>query len=318
MGFVSCQEDIQDRRDDLAVRRYHDTGSAGANTALAYCRTCGGPVYPDALTKHMARCKGKVGVDTVEFSYIRSAHLPTHQSRRQMARGARRVSGKRTSRSVSLSGRQSPQTPSSPRSPLAQPKAAVSLLTRAVTELSGPDGWATIHEVAQKLLALAPHFSAKSYGCKKLSTLFNTLTEEFETKQGKGGMLVRLAASRSRRTPATQPLELPSAAAGSHQPAVQRHYTKPELKPENFTATTLSAGVFGHRFELGFCVEDSATGELFQCRADESLPRKVMKSLAARFHSGERTTVTYRASRRDGAMIAREVAVADTREAAPW
>jgi NYN domain/OST-HTH/LOTUS domain len=59
---------------------------------------------------------------------------------------------------------------------------AVDLLTAAVIQLAGNDGWTRFDGVSFSIRALAPDFDPKSYGCSKLSALF-TKTGQFEMRR---------------------------------------------------------------------------------------------------------------------------------------
>jgi hypothetical protein len=61
---------------------------------------------------------------------------------------------------------------------------AVDLLTAAVTQLAGNDGWTRFDGVGLSIRAMAPDFDPKSYGCSKLSGLF-TKTGQFEMRRDK-------------------------------------------------------------------------------------------------------------------------------------
>jgi len=61
---------------------------------------------------------------------------------------------------------------------------AVDLLTAAVTQLAGNDGWTRFDGVGGCLRTLAPDFDPRTYGCAKLSGLF-TKTGLFEMRRDK-------------------------------------------------------------------------------------------------------------------------------------
>jgi len=61
---------------------------------------------------------------------------------------------------------------------------AVELLNAAVDRLAGEDGWTRIDGVGTFLLAIAPDFEPRSYGCSKLSGLI-TRTGQFEMRRDK-------------------------------------------------------------------------------------------------------------------------------------
>jgi hypothetical protein len=79
-----------------------------------------------------------------------------------------------------------PKPPSEPQPPrVIRPiTEAVDLLTAAVTQLAGNDGWTRFDGVGVSIRALAPDFDPKSYGCSKLSGLF-TKTGQFEMRRDK-------------------------------------------------------------------------------------------------------------------------------------
>jgi uncharacterized LabA/DUF88 family protein len=83
-----------------------------------------------------------------------------------------------------------PPVPESPKvTPAPQPirvirpvEDAVDLLTAAVTQLAGNDGWTRFDGVGLCIRMLAPDFDPRTYGCAKLSGLF-TKTGQFEMRR---------------------------------------------------------------------------------------------------------------------------------------
>ncbi|MCE2482670.1 MAG: NYN domain-containing protein [Alphaproteobacteria bacterium] len=84
------------------------------------------------------------------------------------------------------------------------PSRAVKIIATAI-EGSDDDGWANLSEVGQRILAVAPDFDPRSYGCRNLSTLAEK-SGGFEIgKGGSGAMRIRRkAVKRKARTPASR------------------------------------------------------------------------------------------------------------------
>lgn len=72
------------------------------------------------------------------------------------------------------------------------PGAAVPILTGAIEETVGKDGWVGLGEVGQRLLKIDPDFDRRSYGCKRLSDLIRK-TGAFEVDQS-DGLAIRIRA----------------------------------------------------------------------------------------------------------------------------
>ena len=83
------------------------------------------------------------------------------------------------------------------------PSRAVKIIATAI-EGSDDDGWANLSEVGQRILAVAPDFDPRSYGCRNLSTLAEK-SGGFEIgKGGSGAMRIRRkAVKRKARTRAS-------------------------------------------------------------------------------------------------------------------
>ena len=83
------------------------------------------------------------------------------------------------------------------------PSRAVKIIATAI-EGSDDDGWANLSEVGQRILAVAPDFDPRSYGCRNLSTLAEK-SGGFEIgKGGSGAMRIRRRAlKRKARTRAS-------------------------------------------------------------------------------------------------------------------
>ena len=83
------------------------------------------------------------------------------------------------------------------------PSRAVKIIATAI-EGSDDDGWANLSEVGQRILAVAPDFDPRSYGCRNLSTLAEK-SGGFEIGKGDSGAMRirRKAVKRKARTRAS-------------------------------------------------------------------------------------------------------------------
>ena len=80
------------------------------------------------------------------------------------------------------------------------PSRAIKIIATAI-EGSDDDGWANLSEVGQRILAVAPDFDPRSYGCRNLSTLAEK-SGGFEIGKGDSGAMRirRKAVKRKART----------------------------------------------------------------------------------------------------------------------
>jgi uncharacterized LabA/DUF88 family protein len=76
--------------------------------------------------------------------------------------------------------------------PLQAPKAAISLLQKALSQLEAEEGWVNLRVLGQRLTSIATDFDSRTYGYRRLSDLVRE-TGAFEVvQQPGGGMRVRL------------------------------------------------------------------------------------------------------------------------------
>ena len=72
------------------------------------------------------------------------------------------------------------------RGSLQKPSSAASLITKAIAQVEGEDGWAALGAVGKQLASLAPDFDSRTYGASKLSDLVRK-ANAFEVDQPEGG-----------------------------------------------------------------------------------------------------------------------------------
>lgn len=88
--------------------------------------------------------------------------------------------------------------------PLESPSAAVSLLTKAVSQIDSEDGWVSLGTVGTQLSNLASDFDARTYGFRKLSDLVRS-TGAFDIDAGEGrNVRIRVKKAKGAR-PANKP-----------------------------------------------------------------------------------------------------------------
>jgi len=92
------------------------------------------------------------------------------------------------------------------------PSKAVKIIATAI-EGSDDDGWANLSDVGKRILAAAPDFDPRSYGCRNLSTLVEK-SGGFEIGEGSsGGVRIRRKAVK-RKTPGRAPGKARTRASG--------------------------------------------------------------------------------------------------------
>jgi uncharacterized LabA/DUF88 family protein len=85
---------------------------------------------------------------------------------------------------------------------LESPRAAVSLLAKAVAQIDSEDGWVSLGAVGMQLSNLASDFDVRTYGFRKLSDLVRSIgTFEIDTT---GGNNIRIRVKQKSETPAAQ------------------------------------------------------------------------------------------------------------------
>ena len=289
MGFVSMQEDIQDRRDDASynegsntyckVSRSVDQGCVSADN-IVYCSKCGTYFHKDAIEQHTCRqLSGRVKrmkpLNIFEIKNLLRENIETRTSKvrfLQMDISTKKKSRKKASKKSMSISKKAHNTSMAPSLPL-KPKESVPILLKVLSELGNRGDWTSIDLITQKIQRQFLNFRAEDYGHRNLTSLFRALTEDFETKSDKEGVLVRING----------------------------------VKKEDFTGTSLCRGLFRHYYDIGYCAEDKITGVKFQCRTNESATRKMVKLLAKRMYKGEEVEIFYRASRKEGHNIALEI-----------